>query len=297
MANAVNAVLVEKGVHTPKTFSDRTCSQGMIMSNIVGIILCIVWFFINPGASQAQGWRGIVPLHSTRAEVEASIGPPMQPNGWTYDLKNERVNIVYATANCDNNRVEWNVPRDTVISITIYPQTALVLADLQIDLTKFEKFVNVNNRDYVSYTNKEAGVAVGTRSNGEVVVIEYFPSEQDKHLRCPKFSPNELTLDELKYFRFDEYSDLSFTDEKARLHNFAARLAREPGTKGYIIIHASQSISATEIQGRLKRAKDYLVRDRRINPSRLVVVRGGSAEKLETTLYVVPNVFSLSPDR
>ena len=49
---------------------------------------------------QAQGWRGIVPLHSTRADVERLVGSPMTPNGITYDLKNERVNVVYSDGGC-----------------------------------------------------------------------------------------------------------------------------------------------------------------------------------------------------
>jgi hypothetical protein len=43
--------------------------------------------------SQAQGWRGIVPLHSTRQDVEKIIGQPTESNGITYDLQSERVSI------------------------------------------------------------------------------------------------------------------------------------------------------------------------------------------------------------
>src|SRR4026207_1897071 len=106
----------------------------MTMNNVVEIIVCTLCLLsINLVELQAPGWRGIIPLQSTRAEVEALIGPPVQPNGRTYDLKNERVNIVYANGGCNNRAVEWNVPPDTVISITVYPQSEVRVSDLGID--------------------------------------------------------------------------------------------------------------------------------------------------------------------
>src|SRR5216683_7963535 len=84
--------------------------------------------------SQAQGWRGIRPLHSTRNDVERLIGPPMQPKGITYDLKNERVNVVYSDGKCAKGwPYGWNVPPGTVIGITIYQQPRPKLSDLSID--------------------------------------------------------------------------------------------------------------------------------------------------------------------
>lgn len=217
----------------------------------------------------------------------------MQPKGGTYDLKNERVNVVYSDGSCDNSKVEWNVPPSTVIGITIYPQTKLMISDFRTDLNKFEKFINSHNPDSVSYNNKEEGMGIGTKSNGEVVVIEYFPAAKDSHLRCPKFSPNQLSSDEMAYFKFDEYSNLSFTDEKARLDNFAIRLLREPKMKGYIIVYFDQSMLSGEAQARAKRAKDYLVKARGLDAVRIVTIDGGRREKFEIELYALPS--SISP--
>src|SRR5438876_9242267 len=101
------------------------------------VILCLAV------SSGAQGWRGIKPLHSTREQVERLIGPPMQPNGITYDLKNERVNVVYSDGNCANGwPYGWNVKPGTVIGITIYPQPRPKLSELPIDLSKSKKYVD-----------------------------------------------------------------------------------------------------------------------------------------------------------
>lgn len=48
---------------------------------------CSILTFCVADSTQAQGWRGIKPLHSTRADVERLIGPPMTQNDGIYDLK------------------------------------------------------------------------------------------------------------------------------------------------------------------------------------------------------------------
>ena len=263
------------------------------MSNGTRIIICIASLLSTVVVARAQGWRGIVPLHSTRSDVEILIGSPMQPNGRTYDLKNERVNVFYSDGSCDNPKVEWNVPRDTVIGITIYPQTTLLISDLRTDLNKFEKFTNPKDPDFVSYNNKDEGIGFGTRPNGKVVVIEYFPTVKDSHLRCPKYSTNQVSVDEMGYFKFDEYSNLSVSDEKARLENFAKRLLKEPKMNGYILVYPEQGMPSGETQARTKRAKDYLVKTWGLDAARIMTIDRGHREKFKIELYVLPN--SISP--
>src|SRR5258708_23974899 len=95
------------------------------------------------GSSQAQGWRGIRPLHSTRGEVERLIGPPMEPGGITYDLKEARVNVVYSDSICTKGwPYGWNVQPATVIGITIFPHPRPMITDLKIDVSKSKKYVD-----------------------------------------------------------------------------------------------------------------------------------------------------------
>ncbi len=116
------------------------------------------------GSSQAQGWRGIRPLHSTRDDVERLIGPPMQPRGITYDLKNERVNVVYSDGKCAKGwPYGWNVSPGTVIGITIYPQPRPKLADLPIDLSKFKKYVDPSA--FIHFNNDDEGVSMEVDPN------------------------------------------------------------------------------------------------------------------------------------
>lgn len=86
--------------------------------------------------------------------------------------------------------------------------------------------------------------------------------------------------------KFDEYGNIRFNDEKARLDNFAIQLQNEPTAQGHIIGYGS---CGTEGQTRANRAKDYLVNTRGIDASRIVVVDGGCMPELKVELWIVPS--------
>lgn len=259
------------------------------MSSTISIIACICGLLATVSFTQAQGWRGVVPLHSTRADVERLIGSPRMPNGITYDLKDERVNVVYSEGGCAKGQPsEWNVPLDTVIGITVYPQTKLMLSDLRIDLSRFEKFINPHNPDSVSYNNEEEGVSIGARSNGEVIVIQHLPTAKDNYLRCPNSSTQQLSKDEMQYYKFDEYANIPFSDEKARLDNLASHLQQESKLIGYIITYAGRQAHTGEAKTHADRAKNYLVNERSIDSERVMTKDGGNREKPMVELYLLP---------
>ena len=86
--------------------------------------------------------------------------------------------------------------------------------------------------------------------------------------------------------KFDEYGNIRFNDEKARLDNFAIQLQNEPTAQGYIIGYGSCD---AEGQTRANRAKDYLVNTRGIDGSRLTVVDGGCMPELKVELWIRPS--------
>ena len=85
--------------------------------------------------------------------------------------------------------------------------------------------------------------------------------------------------------KFDEYGNIRFNDEKARLDNFAIQLQNEPTAQGYIIGYGSCD---AEGQTRANRAKDYLVNTRGIDAGRIMVVDGGCMPELKVELWIVP---------
>lgn len=95
--------------------------------------------------------------------------------------------------------------------------------------------------------------------------------------------------------KFDEYGDIRFNDEKARLDNYAIQLQNQPGAQGYIIGYGTCSgdglcshTSCIVAQMRIERAKDYLVNTRGIDAGRIVTVDGGCRADVAVELWVVP---------
>jgi hypothetical protein len=88
--------------------------------------------------------------------------------------------------------------------------------------------------------------------------------------------------------KFDEYGNIAFNDEKARLDNFAIQLQNEPGSQGYIIGYGGRRGRAGEGLARADRAKDYVVNTRGIEAGRIVTVDGGHREDLTVELWIVP---------
>jgi hypothetical protein len=86
-------------------------------------------------------------------------------------------------------------------------------------------------------------------------------------------------------YLFDEYGNIRFNDEKARLDNYATELQKDPTSQGYILAYGT---CAGEAQARADRAKNYLVNTRGIDAGRLVTVDGGCMPELKVQLWVVP---------
>jgi hypothetical protein len=85
--------------------------------------------------------------------------------------------------------------------------------------------------------------------------------------------------------KFDEYGNIRFNDEKARLDNYAIQLQNEPSARGAIVGYGS---CGTEGVTRANRAKDYLVNTRGIDSGRIDVIDGGCRPELLVQLWIVP---------
>lgn len=88
--------------------------------------------------------------------------------------------------------------------------------------------------------------------------------------------------------QFDVCCSCSFDDQKARLDNLAVELQNDPSTTTYVIAYGGRSsrIGQADLLG--SRAHDYLVAQRGIDQSRIVVLNGGFREEDCVELWVVP---------
>ena len=86
--------------------------------------------------------------------------------------------------------------------------------------------------------------------------------------------------------KIDEYGNIKFEDEKARLDNFAIDVQNDPQSVGYIVGYGGRRAHRGEAARRIKRAKRYLVTVRGIPAERLVTIDGGYREELTVELRI-----------
>ena len=107
-----------------------------------------------------------------------------------YDFENERASIEYSQGLCSVQLSQWNVPRNTVISIWITPKTALNVADLNLD-KNYTKVRDQHRPEISHYINERIGIEYNVdEPSGVVGLIKYLPSSADKNLRCPDRANN-----------------------------------------------------------------------------------------------------------
>jgi hypothetical protein len=87
---------------------------------------------------------------------------------------------------------------------------------------------------------------------------------------------------------FDECNNCTFDDQKARLDNLAVELQNDPSAHAHIIVYGGKTSPIGQVDRLMTRARDYLVNERGIDNSRIVVVNGGFRASDTVELWVVP---------
>jgi hypothetical protein len=91
------------------------------------IVICFL-LVISERAVTAKEWRGIVPLKSTRVDVERLLGAPTKSSQSSlyYNLSREIVVIEFQTEVCDSSvgkfGLGWNVRYGTVVGVGVIPK-------------------------------------------------------------------------------------------------------------------------------------------------------------------------------
>ena len=145
--------------------------------------------------------------------------------------------------------------------------------------------ISVENMEggFVYYTNEDEGVSV-EKYNGTVTLITYLPTQRETPSRCPRI--RECISD---FFpEVDEYANLSFEDEKARLDNYVSQLKKMMG-RGAIVVYGENLTVRTRLMKRAERAKKYLAEKREVESQRLLIVNGGHKNRpiVELHLYTI----------
>ena len=259
------------------------------MSKIV--LFCICISVVTLDDAHAKGWRGLVPLHSTCADVKRILGVARCEN--VNKLEGETVNISYSEKPCVDG---WNVPGGTVIDIQVIPKRKSTLTDLNLDMNKYQKVVVIppHRHDQLGtthYVNAEEGVDLEIW-DGKVESITYFHTAKDSHLRYPNSLADQITAgsanNSTSFAQFDGYGRLPVNEENKRLGDFARQLRSNPNQMGFIVAYGGRRNRVGEAQARAARAKNYLVDALNIQNERIAIMNGGYREELSIDLFVGP---------
>jgi len=105
---------------------------------------------------------------------------------------------------------------------------------------------------------------------------------------CPNKASYSSIVERAISVKFDEYRELKFSQERLRLDQFATVLKKEPGSKGYIIVYDATDTRKPAARERGERAKNYLVKERGLRETQIVVVNGGRRDKRWVELFLTP---------
>jgi hypothetical protein len=141
-------------------------------------IMAILLSCCLPMIAHGKAWRGIVPLQSKRSDVEQLLGPGTNDH---YQFDQERVHINYRGEGCNPvNGCFCLVPKDTVISIYVQPETEMPFSKLAIDKKKYKKYVSPKDPTIATYSDEEEGIIYTVdEKNDDVIAVEYIPAAKD----------------------------------------------------------------------------------------------------------------------
>jgi hypothetical protein len=157
--------------------------------------MLLIKLFLIPLAlycCESNVWNGIVPLKSTRADVEKILGKPL-PSSVTkhaasYQTERGKVFVLYSTGPCSVKPSNgWNVPELTVISVSIDPSEDTAFKDLNLDPRKFPKVRDPDSLNHVFYTNSIDGISITVDEwDGSVYSYHFFPEAAFDNRLCEK---------------------------------------------------------------------------------------------------------------
>jgi hypothetical protein len=132
----------------------------------------------------AQDWQKIVPLKSTRIEVEAVLGSSQGDYFASYRLKEGSLFIEYSSGPCRPDRKGgWNVPENVVVSFSFSPRLKKRVADLKLDPKRFRRVIDQHVIGITYYINDEDGITYEIQE-GKVDSVEYGPAKKYDNLYC-----------------------------------------------------------------------------------------------------------------
>jgi hypothetical protein len=223
-------------------------------------------------------------LRSSRADVERLLGASTDECRCSYKTEAGAINVDYADATCKGHVPGWNVPANTVLRFTVYPKEVRRFSDLNLNLAKYQTRQDNSFTKY--YFNRTEGIQYSVSPEGDVRSITYAPSSAQVSLRCDGFPKADGSFAD--YVQWDQYGALDFESESGRLDSFVIMLGQRKDLKAYMVVYAGRVACLGEARARGVRARNYLIKTRGLDPTRIVAIDGGHREESLVELYAIP---------
>jgi hypothetical protein len=154
------------------------------MKLILAVLLISCLMVLQKVTTNPKDWRQIVPLKTTRTEVERLLGPTKEAYFAEYQLEEGFLFIEYSSGPCRPDRKGgWNVPENIVVSMSLTPKHPKKLHELKLDVTKYRKARGGDTPSVTYYINDEDGIVYAIQM-GKVDYVEYSPGKKYDYLQC-----------------------------------------------------------------------------------------------------------------
>lgn len=256
----------------------------------LAIILIVSAIFV---CGQSDSWNNLTPLHSTRADVEKLLGKPKPEKSscCRYETPEGNVSVDYSVSRCKEG---WNVPKDTVLNLSVSPNSYIgkSFVDLKLDKSKFS--LTTDDAFYGTWTNAEQGLQYYfSNVSKELISVNHIPKKSDNNLRCNGFPP---FAPEAQYFTMERFpfqnKDLSKAENANRIYglldNFISNITDEDNQKGYVLIYFDKKLSLKEYEARISKIKEFIFKRRKTAAGKMTFIEGGLREDAEIEFYILP---------
>lgn len=140
-----------------------------------------------------------------------------------------------------------------------------------------------------------SSITVDTKDIGEQTISAELDVTDDVYgATCQQQNSVATGVEKIKRpepFRFDLFESKSFDDDKARFDNYAIQVQSIPDSQAYIIMYQGTdkaSVTQRDVDKLSKRALDYLVKARGLDPSRIQITKWGTKAQTTYELWIVP---------
>ena len=157
--------------------------------------LGLIFLMLLQGEGLKNGWKGIRPLRTTRAEVEERIGNRLFTDRdyyyVDYNTDEGRIEVNYSVVPCSEDkysRGRYSVEHDTVLDYIVLLKRPLRPTETDIDFARYTRS-HGDATDYTTYENRDEGIIITTKTStdGEELVdrIEYHATKTDaEKVKC-----------------------------------------------------------------------------------------------------------------